>query len=114
MRRNHFDGEEYQDGEEDFKIVGRAHFACAQMVVWVLCVVVETTGSGTPHIPTLPFGPSIQLDFCPSLALPAVCLLGCHRPPTRLGFLYLWAVVTATGRVPFTMVVFTRELWWCL
>ena len=58
--------------------------------------------------PLLPFGPSLQLEFCPSHALPAVCLLGCHR----LGSLCLWAVVAGAGLVPLTMVGFTRELWW--
>ena len=44
----------------------------------------------------------------------AVCLLECHTPPTCCWvFLCLWAVVTATGLVPFAMVGFTRELWWC-
>ena len=112
-----------------------AHITCAQMFVcWSqYCTVRFCVRSVFPHQnrhirhathPMLPSGSSTQFDVVPpvpSRALPAVCLLGCHRPPTCVGYppvvgfflLCLWAVVTATGLVPLTTVGFTRELWWC-
>ena len=39
--------------------------------------------------PMLPSGPSTQLEFFHSHALPAVCWLGCHRPPPGVGHLSL-------------------------
>ena len=90
------------------------HITCAQMFVCGsqcgtarLCVwFVKTVGCGTPRIPCCHLGSSTQLDCCPSLALPAVCLLDCHRPPTWCSVFCLWAVVGATGLAPWTIVGF--------
>ena len=63
------------------------------------------TLSDTPHIPTLPFGPSTQLEFL-SLPFPSCCVLG-WLPQTTHGVGYelklvlcLWAVGYRTRLVP--------------
>ena len=89
----------------------------------VLCAVggvhINAVGPGTPRIPCCHLGQAHSLNFVPPMrSLLCACLvatdhlreLGTHQV---LGSRCLWAVVTATGLVPLTMVGFTRELRWC-
>ena len=85
---------------------GDTHHTCSDVCVWVtvwhgkvLPVVCENHQS---DIPCCFLRSSIQLECCPSLALPTVCLPRTTHPV--LGFLCLWAVVTATGLAPLTIV----------
>ena len=84
----------------------------------VLCAVCGSTTKPsyqTRHASPFAIWAKHTACFCPSRALPAVCWLGTDHPRELgihqvLGSHCLWVVVTATGLVPLTTVVLTREL----
>ena len=99
---------------------------CVEVSIWhgeVLCAVCGSTTK--PSDPARHASPCCHLGHAHSLifvrpvpSLLCACLVATDPPPgvgypLVLGFLCLWAVLTATGLVPLTTVGFTRELWWC-
>ena len=85
----------------NFEITYAAHFTRAQVGVCGTEVCGYTTPCQAHHIPTLPFGPSVQLEFL-SFPFPPCCALF-----DRGGF-YPWAMVVLVACTP----VEERSSWW--
>ena len=97
---------------------------CVRFRSHTFTVIGQAKHSPCPSLPSSLFGFSAQL-YLFLFSIPTASGLGCHRPPTGVGYLCftrLCVVVTASGLVPsdhrgfYSLTVVVLELvhrWWC-